>query len=145
MLRRSTSFETRPMPMKIAMNRPKSEVALSPRSLMILTSWPAVSWPSRYDEAMRSTANRTRLYGTPSRPDSLKAWTAIELVARIVGGQLPRAGFGHVLDEEILERVADRVERDERRAGGDQIRQHPVGRLVERQLERVGPGRDLGG
>ena len=43
--------------MKIAMKWPKSEMAASPRSLMILTSWPAVSWPSSSDAAMISTAN----------------------------------------------------------------------------------------
>ena len=61
MLRFSTSFETRPMPMKIAMNRPKIEVAARPRSLMILTSWPAVSWPIRYDAPISRIAKNTRL------------------------------------------------------------------------------------
>jgi hypothetical protein len=49
------------MPMKMAMNSPKTEVAESPRSLMILMSWPAVSWPSRYEDEISSTANNTRL------------------------------------------------------------------------------------
>jgi len=61
MLRRSTSFDTRPMPMKIAMKRPNTEVAERPRSLMIFTSCPAVSCPRRNDDAIRRTANRTRL------------------------------------------------------------------------------------
>jgi hypothetical protein len=47
MLRFSTSFETSPMPMNTAMNRPNTEVAARLRSLMIFTSWPAVSWPMR--------------------------------------------------------------------------------------------------
>jgi hypothetical protein len=49
------------MPMKIAMNRPNTAVAASPRSLMIFTSWPAVSWPMKNDEAMSMTAKSTRL------------------------------------------------------------------------------------
>jgi hypothetical protein len=61
MLRRSTSFDTRPMPMNTAMNKPKSDVAASPRSLMILTSCPAVSWPSMYDAPISRIAKRTRL------------------------------------------------------------------------------------
>ena len=61
MLRRSTSFETRPMPMNTAMNRPNIDVAESPRSLMILTSCPAVSWPIRNDAPISSIANSTRL------------------------------------------------------------------------------------
>jgi hypothetical protein len=60
-LRRSTSFDTRLMPTKIAMNRPKSDVAESPRSLMILTSCPAVSWPMRIEAPTSSTAKKTRL------------------------------------------------------------------------------------
>ena len=47
MLRRSTSFDTRPMPMKMAMKRPKTAVAASPRSLMILTSWPGRQLPEK--------------------------------------------------------------------------------------------------
>ena len=46
MLLRSTSFDTRPIPMKTAMNRPNQRHRARPRSLMILTSCPAVSWPS---------------------------------------------------------------------------------------------------
>ena len=42
------------MPMNTAMNRPNTEVAASPRSLMILTSCPAVSWPIRYDAPISS-------------------------------------------------------------------------------------------
>ena len=49
------------MPMKIAMNRPKTAIAASPRSLMILTSWPAVSWPMSYDAPISSSANPPRL------------------------------------------------------------------------------------
>ena len=61
MLRRSTSFHTRPMPMNTAIISPKVAMAASPRSLMILMSCPAVSWPIRYDAAISSTANATRL------------------------------------------------------------------------------------
>jgi hypothetical protein len=45
----------------MAMNNPKMAVAASPRSLMILTSWPAVSWPRKNDEAMSRMAKSTRL------------------------------------------------------------------------------------
>ena len=61
MLRRSTSFDTSPMPMKMAMKWPNSEIADRPRSLMIFTSCPAVSWPRRSDAAMMRTANSTML------------------------------------------------------------------------------------
>jgi hypothetical protein len=61
MLRRSTSFDTSPMPMKMAMKRPKTVAAASPRSLMILTSCPAVSCPSRYEAPMSRTAKSARL------------------------------------------------------------------------------------
>ena len=61
MLRRSTSFDTSPMPMNTAMNRPKIEVAASPRSLMILMSWPAVSWPIRYDAPISSSAKNDQV------------------------------------------------------------------------------------
>src|SRR2546422_541608 len=53
MLRFSTSFHTRPMPMKMAMSNPKIEIDASPRSLMILTSCPAVSSPIRYEAPSR--------------------------------------------------------------------------------------------
>ena len=61
MLRFSTSFETRAMPMNTAMNIPKIEVAARPRSLMIFTSCPAVSCPIRYEAPMRTMAKKTRL------------------------------------------------------------------------------------
>jgi hypothetical protein len=47
--------------MNTAMNRPKMDVAASPRSLIIFTSWPAVSCPMRYDAAINSSAKKTRL------------------------------------------------------------------------------------
>ncbi len=61
MLRRSISFETRPMPMKMAMNNPKIAIADRPRSLMIFTSCPAVICPIRYDAPITSSAKPTRL------------------------------------------------------------------------------------
>ena len=61
MLRRSTSFDTRPMPMNTAMNSPNSSVAARPRSLMILRSCPTVSWPIRYEAPISRIANSTRL------------------------------------------------------------------------------------
>ena len=63
MLRRSTSFETSPMPMKMAMNRPNTAIAASPRSLMILTSCPAVSCPSRNDEADQQDREEHQVVG----------------------------------------------------------------------------------
>jgi hypothetical protein len=49
------------MPMKMAMKCPNSEIADRPRSLMIFTSWPAVSWPRSSDAAMTIIANSTML------------------------------------------------------------------------------------
>src|SRR3954470_15257709 len=120
MLRRSTSFDTRPMPMKMAMNKPKTEVAARPRSLMIFTSWPAVSWPRRYDEEMRRTAKSTRLYGTRSLTDSRNTLTATTLTARteLLRVRRARAGphFRDTLHEKIFQRSAHRIERHQRRA-----------------------------
>ena len=61
MLRRSTSFETRLMPTKMAMNTPKMDVAARPRSLMILTSCPAVSWPIRIEAPTSSTREKDKV------------------------------------------------------------------------------------
>src|SRR5574338_1267288 len=116
MLRRSTSFDTSPIPMKIAMNRPKTAVAASPRSLMIFTSWPAVSWPSRNDDPIRSTANSTRLYGTRSRTDSRNTFTATQLTARmrrLLDGPRAGADFGDTAHEVVFERFPDRIDRHE--------------------------------
>src|SRR6476620_7012089 len=114
MLRRSTSFDTSPIPMKLAMKRPKAEVAARPRSLMILTSCPAVSCPIKYDDAIRSTAKSTRLYGTRSRTDSRNTFTATTLTARTnilrVRRASARAHLGDTLHEEILQRVSHRIE-----------------------------------
>src|SRR3954468_2067706 len=137
------------MPMKMAMNRPKTAIAASPRSLMILTSWPAVSWPSRKEEAISRTANSARLYGTRSRTDSLKTLTAIQLIGRIgwtpPAGARPLSDLGDAPDEVVLERVANRIERDERSAGRGEIGQDLLGTRLQRQLERVALRRDLGG
>src|SRR5688572_11183023 len=146
MLRRSTSFDTRPMPMNTAMNSPNAAVAASPRSLMIFTSWPAVSWPMRYEEEISSTANSTRLYGTRSRTDSLKTLTATQLIARMGscrGAARAIPNLGHTAHEEVLQRVANRVQRDERRPGRRKIGQQPFGRLRQRHFERVALLRDL--
>ena len=62
--------------MNTAMSRPNVAMAARPRSLMILTSCPAVSWPIRYDAPISSAAKTTRLYSTRSRTDSLKTFTA---------------------------------------------------------------------
>src|SRR5829696_5674882 len=112
MLRRSTSLDTRPMPMKMAMNSPNTVVAARPRSLMIFTSCPAVSWPSRYEALISSTAKNARLYGTRSRTDSLNTLTATQLIARIgpglAGAARALADLGDAPDEEVLERIAQR-------------------------------------
>ena len=47
--------------MKTAMKTPKTSIDDSPRSLMILRSWPAVSCPSTYDVPVNRIANATRL------------------------------------------------------------------------------------
>src|SRR4029453_2008475 len=115
MLRRSTSFDTSPMPMKIEMNRPNTAVAASPRSLMILTSCPAVSWPIRYEDEISRTANSTRLYGTRSRTDSRNTLTATVLTARtgLLSERRARAlsHFRYAAHEEVFERVAHRIQR----------------------------------
>ena len=71
MLRRSTSFDTSPVPMKIAMSRPMAFIVARPRSLITFRSWPAVRRLIRNDAAISTTAKSTRLYGTRSRTDSL--------------------------------------------------------------------------
>ena len=78
--------------MKTAMNRPKTEVAARPRSLMILTSCPAVSWPIRYDADISSTAKNTRLYRTLSRTDSRNTLSAMCLMTAMA---IPRSFRGH--------------------------------------------------
>src|SRR6476659_10964336 len=148
MLRRSTSFETSPMPMKIAMNRPNTPMAASPRSLMILTSCPAVSCPRRNDEAISITAKSTRLYGTRSRTDSRNTLSATQLAARTgtIAWMLRArtvAGFRHAANEEVFQRIAQRVQRDERRARRDQVCKQPLRWRIERELQRVSSGRDL--
>src|SRR5687767_2216496 len=92
-------------------------------------------------------AKRTRLYGTRSRTDSRKTLTAMYLTARMparcgVAARL-RAGLGDPLDEKVLERLAQRVERDDVGARGGDRRQHLLGRLRERQIDRVAAGADL--
>src|SRR3954464_2942218 len=118
MLRRSTSFETRPMPMKMAMNKPNTEVAASPSSLMIFPSGPAVSGRRRYDEEMRSTAESTRLYGTRSRTDSRKTLTATTLTACTeflrAGRARSRSHFRDTLHEEVFQRISHRIQGHER-------------------------------
>ena len=47
--------------MKMAMNVPNTETDARPRSLMILTSCPAVSCPISSDTPINSTAKPTRL------------------------------------------------------------------------------------
>src|SRR3954451_12491602 len=132
MLRRSTSFDTRPMPMKIAMNNPKTDVAARPRSLMIFTSCPAVSWPRRYDDEMRRTAKSTRLYSTRSLTDSRNTLTATTLTARTEFLRLGCARAGphlrDTLQEEVFQRVSHGIERYERCACRGQFRKDPVRR-----------------
>ncbi len=49
------------MPMKMAMKVPKIDTDARPRSLMIFTSCPAVSWPISSDTPISSRAKATRL------------------------------------------------------------------------------------
>src|SRR6478735_12179540 len=148
MLRRSTSFDTRPMPMKMAMNRPNTAVAASPRSLMILMSCPAVSCPRTNDDPISRMANRTRLYGTRSRTDSRNTLTATQLTARIgLLARKRRAGtgprLGDAADEKVFERLTERIQRHECGPGGDEIRQQPLRRRLEGERQGVAAGRDF--
>src|SRR4051794_19133799 len=157
MLRRSTSLDTSPMPMKMAIKSPKTDVAARPRSLMILMSCPAVNWPSRYDAPISRIANTTRLYGTRSRTDSRKTFTATVLMARIDASRCTVARargewrlraralphLRHPLHEKLLQRVSQRVESDQGSARGREGWQDPLRQLVGGQLERVSPRRDL--
>ena len=61
MLRRSTSFDTRPVPMKMAMSRPMAFMVARPRSFITFRSCPAVRRLIRNDAAIRITAKMTRL------------------------------------------------------------------------------------
>jgi hypothetical protein len=80
MLRRSTSFETNPMPMKIAM---KAEHADGRQPDPGGSGRPALlSCPRRNDEAISITPKSTRLYGTRSRTDSRNTLSATQLAAR---------------------------------------------------------------
>ena len=89
-----------------------------------------------------------------SRTDSrntLRAMSAVDLTAalrRRRAAPRPRSrartsGARHLLDEEILERVANRVERHERGAGRGELGQHPVGSGIDRQLDVVAAVADL--
>src|SRR5688572_12214105 len=179
MLRRSISRAIRPMPMKIAMKSPNSDIAASPRSLMILRSCPAVSWPIRYDAAMRRTAKATMLYSTLSRTESLKTCRATRAMVRMPGlrvwfggheirhtdalmhrdenvpqclgasvcrvrhstqpALVERATLGlpHLRDEEVLERVPQRIHRHQTASAGRRQRNRRVRRGGRRQHDLV--------
>src|SRR5688500_12176718 len=127
MLRRSISFAISPTPMKIAMNRPSSDIAARPRSLMIFRSSPAVSSPIRYDALISTTANATMEYSTLSRTESLNTCRATSVIAR-TSAETPSLVLPHLIDEDIFQGVANRVERHQMSAG----RRDPRDRRVAR-------------
>src|SRR5688500_9827998 len=122
--------------MKNAISNPIIEMAASPRSLMILRSWPAVSWLIRYDAAIISTENTTMLYGTRSRTDSRKTAPAPSQICLISQPGGARLGAPHLCHEEVFERMADRVERLDGGALGAQSRHHAIRLRVGRQFQR---------
>ena len=125
MLRRSTSFDTRLMPTKIAMNRPNSDVAARPRSLMILTSWPAVSWPIRIEAPTSSTREQHEVveHAVADRLAEDRDGDAPHRVHARRSSRAPSPICGDAADEHVLEGLAHRIERHERGARGDQLAQ----------------------
>ena len=124
--------------MKSAMSRPMTFIVARPRSLITFRSCAAVSRLIRKAAAISTTANSTRLYGTRSRTDSLNTARATARDGREVHSceVVARGGGGDVLDEERLEGVAYRIERQHLRPGGRQLAQHRVGR-IGRQFDGV--------
>src|SRR5215469_9667744 len=77
MVRFSISFATKPTPIKIEINKPKTEIELRPRLTRIVRSMPTEIVPKRMAAPISKRAKTTRLYNTLSRTDSLKLWRAM--------------------------------------------------------------------
>ncbi len=60
-VRFSISFETSPIPMKIAITIPNSEIAVSPRLISTMRLISSDIWPNSTEEPTISRANRIRL------------------------------------------------------------------------------------
>ncbi len=76
-VRLSISFETRPIPMKMAMTTPKRDTAVSPRLTTTSRSISIETSPTRIAAPESSSANAIRLYSTRSRTASRKVLKAI--------------------------------------------------------------------
>src|SRR5687768_4343280 len=100
----------------------------------------------RYEEEISRTANRTRLYGTRSRTDSLNTLTATQLIPRMLRlrtGTRSVTDFSHSTYEEVFQGVANGVQRHEGGTRRHHVGQDTLGRRIERQLQCVAPRRDL--
>src|ERR1035441_898438 len=71
------SFETRPIPMKMAITTPNSDTAVSPRLTTTKRSTSIEIPPTRIEAPESSSANAIRLYRTRSRTASRKVLKAI--------------------------------------------------------------------
>ena len=125
MLRRSTSFETRPMPMNTAMNRPNIEVADEAEVLDDLDVLPRreladqVRRAHQQDREQHQVVEHLVAHRFAEHVDGDRArWPSRRAPARRLeaAARAQHVGRGDLLDEEVLERVADRVERHEVRA-----------------------------
>src|SRR5262245_39983157 len=76
----SISFETSPMPRKMAINTPKMVIADRLRSMMIFTSCPTAMRPTTTDAIISRMTNKTVLYRTRSRADSRNVLRAIGMI-----------------------------------------------------------------
>ena len=147
MLRRSTSFDTRPMPMKMAMKRPKTDGRRQPEILDDLDVLPGGQLPEQIRRRDQQDGKEHEVVGH-AVPDRLAEHADGDAPNR--AHETPpapgprRSGLRHAADEEVFERVANRIERHEPGARRDEVRQHALGRGVERQLDRVASRRDFG-
>ena len=147
MLRRSTSFDTRPMPMKIAMNRPKSDDRREPEVLDDLDVLPGRQLADQIRRGDQQHGEEHQVVG------HAVAHRFAEDVDRDAAngahGRLPREPRPAPTASATAGRRSPRACRasglsdTSRGAGRDQIRQEPIRRRVERQLERVAARRDL--
>ena len=137
--------------MNTAMNSPKIDVADRPRSLMIFTSWPAVSWPIRYDAPVIRIAKSDEIvedlvahrlaedvHGDRGRdPHRASAAPSSPRVALSTSGDITAS----TNKSSSVSRIG--LSDDEVRAGGGEIGQQRLGRRLERQLQRVASLADL--
>src|ERR1019366_6677750 len=100
MVRHSISFETRPIPMKIAIRKPNTAMAVSPRLIRMISCTPTEMEPRSMAAPIIRKAKTTRLYRTRSRTDSLKAPSAMVRI-RFMGLRLtPKA---HIPEGDVPE------------------------------------------